>query len=159
MPGESVRKEDIHQIEGNISRVLFRNEINGYVIVELDCEGEIVTATGELGDIEEGERLSLFGEFVSHPRFGPQFRAESCERKLPNTAESIQRYLASGVIKGIGEALAEKIVDVFGARTLEVMEREPDAPARSARHEPEKMRGDRCRSEAYFRPARGHLLF
>ncbi len=118
-------EEAIHQIEGTVEHIIYKNEINGYVIVELDCEGEIVTATGELGDIEEGERLSLFGEFVSHPRFGPQFRAESCERKLPNTAESIQRYLASGVIKGIGEALAEKIVDVFGARTLEVMESDP----------------------------------
>ena len=126
MPDESVRKEDIHQIEGNISRVLFRNEQNGYAALMLECEDELVTATGEFGDAEEGERLRLTGSFVTHPTYGLQFRAETCERMLPNTAEHIKRYLASGVIKGIGESMAEKIVSVFGARTLEVMEREPE---------------------------------
>ncbi|MBQ4465605.1 MAG: ATP-dependent RecD-like DNA helicase [Oscillospiraceae bacterium] len=118
-------EEQIHQIDGTVEHIIYKNEVNGYVIVELNCSGELVTATGELGDVEEGERLALYGEFVSHPRFGPQFRAESCERKLPNTTESIRRYLASGVIKGIGEVLAGKIVDVFGGRTLEVMEHDP----------------------------------
>ena len=92
----------------------------------LECEDELVTATGEFGDAEEGERLRLTGSFVTHPTYGLQFRAETCERMLPNTAEHIKRYLASGVIKGIGESMAEKIVSVFGARTLEVMEREPE---------------------------------
>ena len=125
MPDESVRIEDIHEIEGTIGRILFRNEQNGYAALILECADEVITATGEFGDAEEGERLKLTGSFVTHPNYGLQFRAETFERMLPNTAESIKRYLASGVIKGIGESLAEKIVSVFGARTLEIMEREP----------------------------------
>lgn len=117
--------EEIHQIEGTVEHIIFRNEVNGFCIVEISCGDELTTVTGELGDIEEGECLVLCGDFVNHPRFGEQFRAESCERRLPNTADSIRRYLASGVIKGIGEALAAKIVEVFGAQTLEVMEHDP----------------------------------
>ncbi len=116
--------EALH-IEGTVENILFRNEANGYVVLDLDAGGEPITVVGELGDIDEGECLSLYGEYITHPRFGPQFQAESCERKLPNTMESIRRYLASGVIKGIGKVLAEKIVDTFGARTLEIMENEP----------------------------------
>ncbi len=118
-------EEKVRQIEGTVEHIIYRNEVNGYCILEMDVDGELTTATGELGDVEEGECLSLYGEFVSHPRFGLQFRAESCERRLPNTADSIKRYLGSGVIKGIGEVLAEKIVNVFGARTLEIMENDP----------------------------------
>ncbi len=116
--------EALH-IEGTVENILFRNEENGYVVLDLDAGGEPITVTGELGDIDEGECLSLYGQYVTHPRFGPQFQVESCERKLPNTADSIRRYLASGVIKGIGKVLAEKIVQTFGTRTLEIMENEP----------------------------------
>ncbi|MBQ8012358.1 MAG: ATP-dependent RecD-like DNA helicase [Oscillospiraceae bacterium] len=116
--------EALH-IEGTVENILFRNEANGYVVLDLDAGGEPITVVGELGDIDEGECLSLYGEYITHPRFGPQFQAESCERKLPNTTESIKRYLASNVIKGIGKVLAGKIVDTFGARTLEIMENDP----------------------------------
>jgi exodeoxyribonuclease V alpha subunit len=116
---------ETQHIEGTVENILFCNETNGYVVLDLDAGGEPVTVVGELGDVDEGECLSLTGQYVSHPRFGPQFQAESCERKLPNTAESIRRYLASGVIKGIGKVLADKIVEVFGAKTLEIMENDP----------------------------------
>lgn len=116
---------ELLHIEGTVENILFRNEENGYVVLDLNTDGEPVTVTGELGDVEEGECLSLYGQFVTHLRYGEQFQVESCERKLPNTVESIRRYLASGVIKGIGKGLADKIVDVFGERTLEIMENEP----------------------------------
>ncbi len=116
--------ETLH-IEGTVENVLFRNESNGYVVLDLDSGEELVTVVGELGDIDEGECLSLYGQYSTHPRFGPQFHVETYERTLPNTAENIRRYLASGVIKGIGKVLAGKIVDTFGARTLEIMENEP----------------------------------
>ncbi len=116
---------DLLHIEGTVENILFRNEENGYIVLDLDAGGEPITVTGELGDIDEGECLSLYGQYVTHPRFGPQFQVESCERKLPNTTDSIRRYLASGVIKGIGKVLADKIVQTFGARTLEIMENEP----------------------------------
>ena len=116
---------ELLHIEGTVEHILFRNEENGYVVLELDADGKPVTVTGELGDVDEGECLSLQGEYVAHPRFGEQFRVESCERRLPNTADSIRRYLSSGVIRGIGKVLAGKIVDTFGTRTLEIMENEP----------------------------------
>ena len=122
--GGGIMSELLH-IEGTVENVLYRNETNGYIVLDLNAGGEPVTVTGELGDIEEGECLSLYGEYVTHPRFGPQFQVENCERKLPNTTDSIRRYLESGVIKGIGKVLAGKIVDTFGARTLAVMENEP----------------------------------
>ena len=116
---------ETEHIEGTVENILYRNEENGYVVLDLNVSGEPVTVTGELGDVDEGESLSLTGQFVTHPRFGKQFQAESCERKLPNTAESIERYLSSGIFKGIGKVLASKIVEVFGERTLLIMESDP----------------------------------
>lgn len=105
--------------------MLFRNENNGYIVLEIDSHGELITVVGTLGDIDEGEQLSLIGKYVTHTKFGVQFQAEYCDRKLPNTAVNIQKYLSSGAIKGIGPSLAKKIVDEFGEQTLEVMENEP----------------------------------
>ncbi|MBR1897585.1 MAG: Flp pilus assembly complex ATPase component TadA, partial [Oscillospiraceae bacterium] len=117
---------DTEKIEGTVDTVRYRNEDNGYAVLFLESDGELVTVTGDFGDIEEGEGLTAYGHYASHPRYGPQFITESFERKLPDTADSIRRYLSSGVIKGIGEALANRIVDVFGARTLTIMEHEPE---------------------------------
>lgn len=113
------------KIEGTVENVMFRNESNGYTVLDIDTGGELVTAVGELGDVESGEILLLEGCYVTHPRFGTQFKAEYCERKLPNTSVNICKYLSSGAIKGIGPALAKRIVDVFGEKTLEIMEKEP----------------------------------
>ncbi len=113
------------RIEGTVEHVLYRNETNGYTVLDIDTGGELVTAVGELGDIESGEILLLEGAYITHPRFGPQFKTEYCERKLPNTAVNICKYLSSGAIKGIGPALAKRIVDVFGEQTLDIMEKEP----------------------------------
>lgn len=113
------------RIEGTVENVMFRNEQNGYVVLDLDAGGELITVVGEIGDVDEGERLVLEGSYVAHPRFGTQFKAHYCERKLPADSLNIQKYLASGAIKGIGPSLARKIVDVFGADTLEIMEKEP----------------------------------
>lgn len=119
-----MNEQTLH-IEGTVEDVLFRNEQNGYAVLELDSGGELITVVGEIGDIDEGERLALEGSYINHPRFGTQFQAQYCERKLPADAVNIQKYLASGAIKGIGPSLARKIVDVFGAKTLEIMEKEP----------------------------------
>ncbi len=113
-------------IEGTVETIIFNNPDSGYAVVDLNSDGEMLTARGELGDVDEGEVLVLKGAFVDHPRYGTQFEAESCEHKLPDTVDGIRRYLSSGVIKGIGKALANKIVDAFGARTLYIMEHEPD---------------------------------
>ena len=119
-----MENHSIH-LEGVVETVLFRNAENGYIVLDLNANDSMITVVGELGDLEEGERLSLDGEFTSHPKFGEQFRAYYCERTLPADALNIQRYLSSGAIKGIGPSLARKIVEAFGDRTLEIMEKEP----------------------------------
>ena len=112
-------------IEGTVENILYRNEMNGYAVVDIDAGGELITAVGELGDVEEGEGLILEGQYINHKKFGTQFRADYCERKLPDTVVNIEKYLASGAIKGIGPGLAKKIVNVFGAQTLEIKENNP----------------------------------
>ncbi|MCR5806765.1 MAG: ATP-dependent RecD-like DNA helicase [Oscillospiraceae bacterium] len=112
-------------IEGTVDEVVFCNEENGYIVLYLDCDGDLETVTGELGVIEEGEELKLGGKFVDHPRFGRQFRAATCERMLPATETAILKYLSSGAIKGIGPSLAKRIVDEFGTDALEIIEKEP----------------------------------
>ena len=116
---------ELLKIEGTVEKVMFRNPENGYVVLELSTEDALVTVTGELGDVEEGETLILSGKMTEHPHYGEQFEAENCERKLPDTTENIRRYLSSGVMKGIGQALANRIVDKFGIKTFDVMEHEP----------------------------------
>lgn len=116
---------DILHIEGTVENVLFKNESNGYIVLDLDAGGELITVVGELGEIEAGEGLILEGKYVTHHKFGTQFRAEYCERKLPSTVVNIEKYLASGAVKGIGPALAGRIVKVFGEQTLDIMEHDP----------------------------------
>ena len=112
-------------LEGIVEHVLYRNDQNGYTVLELDVNGSPVTVVGEIGEAEEGERLLVDGEYVNHPRFGAQFRAQYWERKLPADALNIQKYLSSRAIKGIGPSLARKIVEAFGDQTLVIMEKEP----------------------------------
>lgn len=117
--------ETLH-IQGTVEHILFRNEANGYLVLELNASGTLITVTGEIGEADEGEVLSLWGKYVTHPRYGEQFQAEACEHKLPSTSADIERYLLSGVIKGIGKTLASKIVNAFGDQTLEIIEHEPE---------------------------------
>ena len=114
------------RIEGIVNSIVFSNPNNGYIVLELDKGDGIVTVVGELGNIEIGEELSLTGVFVNHVRFGTQFKAEMCTRKLPETSAAILKYLSSGVIKGIGNTLAKRIVDEFGDKSLEVLENDPE---------------------------------
>ncbi|MGN0667136.1 MAG: ATP-dependent RecD-like DNA helicase [Huintestinicola sp.] len=129
---------DLINIEGTVETVLFANEQNGYIVLDLDTGGDYVTVVGELGNIEEGEELRLTGKYVNHPKFGMQFRAEVCERKLPATASAILKYLASGVIKGIGPTLAKRLVDKFGEDTLDIIENDPDRLAEVKGVSPQK---------------------
>ena len=117
--------ENMTKIEGSVDKILFSNTDNGYVVLDLDTGDTLTTVVGDLGNVEEGEELCVTGEFVTHSKFGLQFKASVCERKLPETASAIQKYLSSGAIKGIGPSLAKKIVEKFGDRTLEVIEYEP----------------------------------
>lgn len=115
-------EQEVLHIEGTVENILFKNEENGYTVLDLDAGGELITVTGELGTVEVGEGLIVEGKYVSTRKYGTQFKAEYCERKLPDTVVNIEKYLASGAIKGIGPGLAKKIVNVFGEKTLDIME-------------------------------------
>ena len=125
-------------LKGTVDEVLFYKEEDGYIVFDLEAEEEMVTVVGELGLLEPGEEVELTGSFVSHPRFGQQFRADSCIRALPSTVVNIERYLASGVIRGIGKALAKRIVDEFGEFTLQIIEQEPEKLCRIKGISPQK---------------------
>ena len=96
--GKSMEQDSL-KIEGTIEAVIYRNENNGYTVLDIDTGGELVTAVGELGDVEAGEALLMEGQYVTHAKFGVQFKVEYFERKLPNTSVNICKYLSSGACK------------------------------------------------------------
>ncbi|MBD5138942.1 MAG: ATP-dependent RecD-like DNA helicase, partial [Ruminococcus sp.] len=118
--------ENLTKLEGVVDTVLFSNPANGYVVLDLDVNGDYVTVVGELGNIEEGEELIVSGGYTKHAKFGMQFRASYCQRKMPATTNAILKYLSSGALKGIGKTLAVRIVEEFGDKALDVIENEPE---------------------------------
>ena len=115
------------RLQGSIEHVIYSNEENGYAICDLGTESnELVTITGILPYIGEGDTVTVFGRWVHNPKYGRQFRVDSCERQLPADSASMLRYLASGAIKGIGPKTAQRIVDEFGDETFEVIEKHPE---------------------------------
>ena len=119
-------KAPLEVLEGTVEHIVFHSEQTGYVVLEMDVGGSLVTAVGELGEIYEGERVRLSGAFTAHQTYGTQFRASLCERSLPRGANDIYRYLASGAIRGVGDKTASAIVAMFGDETLKVIERQPE---------------------------------
>ena len=114
-------------IDGTILSTIFQNEENGYTVLRLVTgDGEIVTVVGCIPCAAPGEDLILTGSWMVHPQHGEQFKAEEVERHLPTDETEILNYLASGVIKGVGPATAQRLVDRFGADTLRVLEEEPE---------------------------------
>lgn len=116
-------------IEGTVLQINFRNDENGWTVLEIDFNGTLTTAVGCLPHIHEGEYVRFFGAWTEHKLYGRQFSVKAAETRLPNTAESIRMFLASGLIKGIGDALAGRIVDVFGENTFEIIENSPEVLA------------------------------
>ena len=126
------------QISGSVERITFYNEENGYTVLRLrpDRRGmlpfkyasgndALITVVGNLPEVNPGEWLKLTGRWGSHSQYGRQFQVELCEQSLPATSEGIKRYLGSGLIRGVGKVMAERIVEQFGERTLDVIEQEP----------------------------------
>lgn len=117
-------------IDGTVERVVYANAESGYTVLRmLPAEQEQqqqVTVIGHLPAVSPGERLRIYGDWSVHRRHGRQFRAERYERLRPSTADAIERYLGSGLIKGIGPVTARRIVATFGEKTLDVIERHPE---------------------------------
>ncbi len=134
-------EEKSETLNGSVERIVYRNDASNWTVLELESDNELHKVVGVLPMIGAGEVLSLSGSWVDHPNFGIQFRAEYCERHLPVGGDAILRYLSSGVIKGVRQATAVRIVEKFGDKTLEILEKEPHrlaevrgiSPSRAAR--------------------------
>lgn len=114
------------EIIGEIQSIIYQNEVNSYTIAEFETEEERTTVVGYLPFIHEGDSLKLIGKFVEHKDYGIQFKIDTFEKLMPKTAKAIEKYLANGNIKGIGEALAKRIVRKFGEETIYIFKHEPN---------------------------------
>lgn len=113
-------------IKGYIEHIIYRNEANGYTVLSLMADGEEVTCVGMFRGADEGESLEIQGSFTEHALYGRQFKAVAFHVTQPEDLVGIERYLGSGAIKGVGAALASRIVKRFGADTFRIMEQEPE---------------------------------
>ncbi len=114
------------ELKGQIERITFANEENGYTVAKMKVQGRsgLVTVVGTLLSVTPGEVLKLTGEWKHHPRYGEQFQIESFEIVMPATVKGIEKYLGSGMIKGIGPVMAKRLVSKFGVKTLDIIEKE-----------------------------------
>ena len=128
---------DLIELCGTVAEVMFRNENNGYTVLELhvietddkdflDYTGDMMTTvTGIIPGVNPGETLKIKGKWIKHPDYGFQFKAESFLVEMPASTSGIEKYLASGLLPGIGAIMAKKIVTLFGDKTFEVIEKDP----------------------------------
>ena len=116
----------MNELKGFVDHVIYRNAENGYTVMVLDSDGMEITCVGNFQSISEGENLKMQGEYITHVTYGEQFKMISYEVTTPEDAEAMRRYLASGAVKGVGQALADRIVKKFKADTFRIMEEEPE---------------------------------
>lgn len=113
-------------LTGYIDRIIYRNADNGYTVLVLVTQEEEITCVGTFSEVSEGENIEVVGDYISHPTYGRQLKVESYMEKAPTDELSIERYLGSGAIKGIGAALAARIVRRFKTDTFRIIEEEPE---------------------------------
>ena len=116
----------MEQITGYVDHIIYRKQENGYTVFVLVSEGDEITCVGNLGQIDQGDYLQIEGEEVSHAIYGSQIKVSSYRIVPPSDADSMERYLGSGAIKGVGPALAKRIVKKFGEDTFRIIEEEPE---------------------------------
>lgn len=117
----------IEELVGTIERFLFQNNQDGFSVFVLSITAQkTVTVKAHAPALQAGQQVLLKGSWIVHPKFGKQFSADHCTVCLPTSAIGLKKYLGSGMIKGIGKVYAEKLVDYFGTRVLEIIEKEPD---------------------------------
>ncbi len=117
----------MEKIEALVTTVTYRNEENGFTVLQVRLDnGKRTSATGVMPAVAEGERVCLSGEWMEHPQYGRQIKVTMCETIRPTTARGIERYLASGLIKGIGPTTAKILVETFGQDTLDILQYAPE---------------------------------
>ncbi|MCH5254108.1 MAG: ATP-dependent RecD-like DNA helicase [Lachnospiraceae bacterium] len=114
------------KIKGYIDNIIYRNNDNGYTVLNIIFEGEKITCVGTFKIIDQGETIEAEGAYTAHPVYGEQFKIERYRVVEPDDEISMERYLGSGAVKGVGEALAARIVKKFGKDTFRIMEEEPE---------------------------------
>src|SRR5215467_6536951 len=129
MPSESTLTEKPNErstLQGTIGRITYQHPETHYTVARLDSDGpSSVTVVGALFPVSEGEEIKVFGRWKNHPRYGLQFQIDHWEKVEPATFEGIEKYLGSGLIKGIGPTYAKRLVSAFGLDTLRVLSEEP----------------------------------
>ena len=113
------------EIKGQISEIIYQNEVNSYTIAEFETDEELTVIVGYLPFINKGDSLKLVGNFVNHQEYGRQFKIQTFEKIMPQTLEALEKYLSGGIIKGVGPATAKRIVDNFREETIAVLKFEP----------------------------------
>ncbi len=119
------REMKFTEVEGTVGDIIYKNESNGYTVCEIQGEKSIITAVGYMPFLNAGETIKAKGKWVMHPDYGEQLKVELYEKVLPQTVDAIERYLSSGIVKGVGPATAAKIVQRFGASTLDIISSDP----------------------------------
>ncbi len=114
------------KIAGYVDHIIFQNSDNGYTVLSLVCEDDEIICVGMCKGVSEGENLEIEGEYIEHPMYGRQFKIVSFQTVAPKDKLSMERYLGSGAIKGVGPALAKRIIKKFGEDTFRIMEEEPE---------------------------------
>lgn len=119
-------EKKLESIKGTVEEITFYNQDNGYTVMEISCGNEAVTVVGNFSQLAVGSQIEASGEWTVHPSYGRQFKADTLTETLPQDAAGILRYLSSGIIKGVGRATAEKIVNAFGSESFDVIEKDVD---------------------------------
>lgn len=114
------------ELKGEIVEIIYQNEINSYTIAVFDTEDEELTIVGYIPFVNKGDTLKITGQFVEHREYGLQFKVETFEKIMPETADALEKYLASSDIKGVGPAIAKRIIKKFGDETIHVFKFEPE---------------------------------
>ncbi len=117
---------EMDNITGYVDHIVYQNSDNGYTVMTLAAEGEEVTCVGMCKGLGQGENISAEGEYIEHPVYGRQFKIQTYETVAPTDRAGMERYLGSGAIRGVGEALAARIVKKFGDDTFRIIEEEPE---------------------------------
>lgn len=120
------KQNTLSEIQGTVEDIVFRNDSNGYTVLEVSCDYANITAVGTMPMVNVGEEIKMYGRWTSHASYGEQFSVDYYEHIMPSGVGAILRYLFSGAVKGIGAVTARKLVETFGEKTLEVIEKEPN---------------------------------
>ena len=116
----------MEELQGLVEHIVYHNDGNGYTVLNLMCQGSEVVCVGTMPVISEGEYIKAQGSYVEHMTYGQQFKIDTFSVEIPEDAYSVERYLASGAIKGVGPKMAHKIVSKFKEDTFRIIEEEPE---------------------------------